>query len=206
MKRILFVTIAVLIGLAANAQKVQYGVRGGLNVSKETDHILNVVDYGTIELDTHFRPGLNVGGFINIPSGDKFAFEAGVSYSMLGYKDKIYEMEASDDYFYAEVMSHYFTIPIAEKFYPFGSGLFIEFGPQLGFLLSKKATLNDDAGYTPFKGDNNTFDFAILGGLGYRFTDNIFLHARYIHSLTETSKDYEGGKNKNIQISLGFLL
>lgn len=205
MKRTLFVIISAMFMMSANAQKIQFGVRGGLNVSKESDHILNVMDYGTIVIDTNFRPGLNIGGFINFPTGEKFALEAGASYSMLGYKDKIYEMESSDDYFYAKVLSHYITIPVAEKFYPFGSGMFFEFGPQFGFLLSKKATLNDGAGYTPFGGSNRTFDFAILGGLGYRFADNFFMDARYIHGITETCKLYEGGKNRNIMVSLGYL-
>lgn len=205
MRRILLAIIAALMEITANAQEIQFGVRGGLNISKESDHILNVVDYGTIELDTHFRPGLNIGGFVNVPIGKNYELEAGVSYSMLGYKDKIYVDANSSDYFYAKVMSHYLTIPIVEKFYPFGNGLYIELGPQFGFLLSKKATVNEGTGYTPFEGNNKVFDFAVLGGLGYRFTDNIFVNGRYIHSFTETCKAYEGGKNRNFQISLGYL-
>lgn len=204
MKKIIAILFVAMATIVASAQNIQFGVRGGLNISKESDHILNVVNYGTMELDTRFRPGLNIGGIVNVSTGKKFELEAGVSYSMLGYKDKIFETNATD-YFYVNVTSHYLTIPIAEKFYPFGNGFYIELGPQFGFLLSKKANMKDAGTYTPFEGNNKVFDFAVLGGLGYRFPNNIFVNARYVHSFTETCKSYEGGKNRNIQISLGYL-
>ena len=205
MRKILFATIAALMVNVVNAQEIQFGVRGGLNISKESDHVLHVLDYGTIVSDIHFRQGFNIGGLVNIQTADRFELEAGVSYSMLGYRDKFYVNEASSDYTFAKVMSHYLSIPIAEKFYPFRKGLYIELGPQFGFLLLKKGTLLDEE-YIPFGGVNNkTFDFAVFGGLGYKFANNIFVNARYIHSFTETSKSYEGGKNRNIQISLGYL-
>ena len=78
--------------------------------------------------------------------------------------------------------------------------------PLFGYLLSKKGgfdnweTIDD-----PFNTDNiKRFDFSIFGGLGYKFDDNVFVETRYIHGLTETSKVY-GSKNRNIQISLGYL-
>lgn len=205
MKKIAVTMIAALMAFAAHAQDIQYGIRGGLNLSKESDHILNVMNYGQIDLETDFRPGLNIGGLVNVSTGRNFELEAGLSYSMLGYKDKIYDGAELNDYFYAQVMSHYLTIPIAEKYYPFGDGLYVEFGPQFGFLLSKRSKLRDGEAYHPFKGNNRTFDFAILGGLGYRFPNNIFVDARYVHSFTETCKLYEGGRNRNIQVSLGYL-
>ena len=47
-------------------------------------------------------------------------------------------------------------------------------------------------------------DMSLVAGLGYRFDNDIFINARYCHGLTDTSKIYEGGKNRNIQISLGY--
>ena len=52
---------------------------------------------------------------------------------------------------------------------------------------------------------STTMDCAVLGGLGYRFTNHIFLDIRYLHGLTETCRLYEGGKTRNIQFSLGYL-
>ena len=37
------------------------------------------------------------------------------------------------------------------------------------------------------------------------FDNNVFIEGRYIHGLTGTSKVVDGCKNRNIQISLGYL-
>lgn len=212
MKRILLMIAAILMAISADAQ-VQFGVRGGLNVSKESDQIITTIvgnGVATEEInfsnDMKWRAGVNVGGFVNIPENDKFDLEIGLSYSMQGYDDKIFEIDGrGEKTLDHNVTSHYLTIPIAEKFYPTGKGFYMELGPQLGILLSKKATVGGGDSYTPFKDDNRTLDFGILGGVGYVFPSGMFLNARYIHGLTETCKVFSGGKNRNLQLSLGYL-
>lgn len=211
MKKILLVIAVILMAISADAQ-VQFGVRGGLNVSRESDQIITAVieNGGTEEInfsnDMKWRAGVNVGGFVNIPESDMFDLEIGLSYSMLGYNDKIIEIDGrGEKKLDHNVTSHYLTIPVAEKFYPTGKGFYLELGPQLGILLSKKATVGGGDSYTPFKDDNRTLDFGILGGVGYVFPSGMFLNARYIHGLTETCKVFSGGKNRNLQLSLGYL-
>ncbi|MCQ2254307.1 MAG: PorT family protein [Bacteroidaceae bacterium] len=212
MKRILLMIAVILMAISADAQ-VQFGVRGGLNVSKESDQIITTIvgnGVATEEInfsnDMKWRAGVNVGGFVNIPENDKFDLEIGLSYSMQGYDDKIIEIDGrGEKTLDHKVTSHYLTIPIAEKFYPTGKGFYMELGPQLGILLSKKATVGGGDSYTPFKDDNRTLDFGILGGVGYVFPSGMFLNARYIHGLTETCKVLSGGKNRNLQLSLGYL-
>ncbi len=210
MKKVAIVTVMIMMAVAAKAQ-VQFGVRGGLNVSRESDQIITaIVDGGTEEInfsnDMKWRAGVNVGGFVNIPESDKFDLEIGLSYSMQGYDDKIFEIDGKGEKTLDHnVTSHYLTIPVAEKFYPAGNGFYLELGPQLGILLSKKATVDGGESYTPFKDDNRTLDFGILGGVGYVFSNGVFLNARYIHGLTETCKIFSGGKNRNVQLSLGYM-
>lgn len=211
MKKVVIIAVIAMMALAANAQ-VQFGVRGGLNVSRESDQILTtIVDNGATEEinfsnDMTWRAGVHIGGFVNIPESDKFDLEIGLSYSMLGYNDKIIEIDGiGEKKLDNKVTSHYLTIPVAEKFYPAGNGFYLELGPQLGILLSKKASIDGGESYTPFKDDNRTLDFGILGGVGYVFHNGMFLNARYIHGLTETCKVYSGGKNRNVQLSLGYL-
>lgn len=212
MKRILLMIAVILMAISADAQ-VQFGVRGGLNVSKESDQIITTIvgnGVATEEInfsnDMKWRAGVNVGGFVNIPENDKFDLEIGLSYSMQGYDDKIIEIDGrGEKTLDHNVTSHYLTIPIAEKFYPTGKGFYMELGPQLGILLSKKATVGGGDSYTPFKDDNRTLDFGIIGGVGYVFPSGMFLNARYIHGLTETCKVFSGGKNRNLQLSLGYL-
>lgn len=212
MKRILLMIAVILMAISADAQ-VQFGVRGGLNVSKESDQIITTIvgnGVATEEInfsnDMKWRAGVNVGGFVNIPENDKFDLEIGLSYSMQGYDDKIIEIDGrGEKTLDHNATSHYLTIPIAEKFYPTGKGFYMELGPQLGILLSKKATVGGGDSYTPFKDENRTLDFGILGGVGYVFPSGMFLNARYIHGLTETCKVLSGGKNRNLQLSLGYL-
>lgn len=211
MKKILLMIVVILMAVSADAQ-VQFGVRGGLNVSRESDQIITAVieNGGTEEInfsnDMKLRAGVNVGGFVNIQESDMFDLEIGLSYSMLGYNDKIIEIDGrGEKKLDHNVTSHYLTIPVAEKFYPTGKGFYLELGPQLGILLSKKATVGGGDSYTPFKDDNRTLDFGILGGVGYVFPNGMFLNGRYIHGLTETCKVFSGGKNRNLQLSLGYL-
>ena len=205
MKRLLIFMSVCLFSFMCHAQAIQFGIKGGLNISKESTQVYNSETFGTFDYNTYSRYGINIGGLVNIPTGNKFELEVGLSYSMLGYKDKIYDDSNSDGYFYAKITSHYLTIPIAEKFYPFCNGLYIEAGPQFGFLLSKDSSLSGQYAEMSFDGNTKTFDFALLGGLGYRFSNHIFVDARYIHSLSNTSTQYEGGKNRNFQISVGYM-
>ncbi len=212
MKKVAIVTVMIMMAVTVNAQ-VQFGVRGGLNVSRESDQIITTMVENSpatedinLSNDMKWRAGVNVGGFVNIPESDKFDLEIGLSYSMQGYDDKIFEIDGKGEKkLDHNVTSHYLTIPVAEKFYPAGNGLYLELGPQLGILLSKKATVDGGESYTPFKDDNRTLDFGILGGVGYVFSNGVFLNARYIHGLTETCKIFSGGKNRNVQLSLGYL-
>lgn len=212
MKRILLMMAVALMAVAAKAQ-VQFGVRGGLNVSKESGQIITaIIENGAATEEINFsndmkcRAGVNVGGFVNIPESDMFDLEVGLSYSMQGYDDKIIEIDGrGEKTLDHNVTSHYLTIPVAEKFYPTGKGFYLELGPQLGILLSKKATVGGGDSYTPFKDDNRTLDFGILGGAGYVFPSGMFLNARYVHGFTETCKVYSGGKNRNVQVSLGYM-
>ena len=206
MKRLYFLLSVCFLTIMCYAQSIHFGIRGGLNISTESSHKY-VTASGAVKLDNYSCSGINIGGLVIIPTGKKFELEVGASYSMLGYKDKIYDGVNINDYFYARVKSHYLTIPIAEKFYPFGDGIYVEFGPQIGFLLSKKMSLKDDiSDMQLFDSCNNKFlDFGVLGGLGYRFPNNIFLNARYIYGFTETNKIYKGGENRNFQLSLGYL-
>ena len=103
------------------------------------------------------------------------------------------------------VTSHYLTLPIAAKVNVI-NGLYLECGPQFGFLLSKKDRLEGVEIDNSFNSNNTKkFDFGILGGLGDKFENGLFLDARYIRGFTGTSKVFDGGKNRVIQLSLGYL-
>ena len=178
-----------------------------LNISGESKHsYFSGKDIVYISSDMAWRAGVNIGGLVNIPVHQNWDIELDFTYSMLGYKDKVYteseQMLPETNY---TVSSHYFTLPITAKFYPLSEGLFFELGPQFGFLMSKKDKLEGWENFNTFDSGNKIFDLAILGGIGYRFSNDVFVDVRYIHSFTDTNQHYSGGKNRNIQISLGYL-
>ena len=188
--------------IGVNAQGLQFGVRGGLNLSTESKN-------KSIELlsDNKFKTGLHIGGVANYTFNDRFELEGDLLYSLQGYKDCIYftadaQTVISKDHY---VNSHYLNLPIAVK-YHFFKGAYIEFGPQFGLLLAKKDKLEGVETENAFPSESTKkFDFGLLGGLGYKFENGIFVDARYVHGFTGTSKLYDGGKNRNIQLSLGYL-
>ena len=207
MKRIAFILCACLLSIVASAQNVQFGVRGGLNISTESKYVyMSSNDVVYESSDMKWRPGINIGGLVNIPILQNWDVEIDLTYSMLGYKDKVYnETEQVLPKTNYTVTSHYLTLPFMAKFFPLSNGLYLELGPQFGFLMSKKDKLDGSEIQNFYDSGNKTFDFAVLGGIGYRFSNDVFVDARYIHSFTDTNDHYTGGKNRNIQISLGYL-
>ncbi len=202
-KRIILMAIVTMATISVNAQEIQFGVKGGLNLSTESKY-KNINGYNAES--PGFRTGLHIGGVVNWAINERFELETDLLYSMQGFKDRV-EVEAEQrlhDKNYS-VTSHYLTLPIAAKV-NLVKGVYVECGPQFGYLLSKKDKLEDHEIDDSFDSDNTKkFDFSIFGGLGYRFENGAFVDARYIHGLTGTSKVFDGGKNRNIQISLGYL-
>jgi len=195
---------ALLISCSMSAQNIGFGLKGGINFSNEScgGSIGNYV-----ESDKHeMKAGFHVGAVASYRLSPKFALEADLMYSMQGYRDKITvlgEAILHDEGF--NVTSHYLTLPVAVKFYPVDN-FYVECGPQMGYLLSKKGKLDNWENDNPFGSDTNrNFDFCIFGGLGYEFDNGFFVEARYVHGLTGTVKDVSGHRNRNLEFSIGYM-
>lgn len=203
MKRLALSALILFAALTVNAQNLRFGVKGGLNFSKETQSDF-VKPY--ISSDLSYRTGFHVGGVVNYSLDERWELEADLLYSMQGYTDKIAttdsEQNLNDENYTAT--SHYINLPIAVKFYPV-NGFYVELGPQFGYLISKKGKFDNFETFDLYTSDNiKHFDFGLFGGIGYRFSNDVFLDARYIYGLIGTSKEVGGSKNRNIQISIGY--
>lgn len=203
MKKVIVPCLMLMGAIVANAQTVQFGLRAGLNIAGESDHTYPVY----VSTGQKYRAGLNVGGIMNLALSQKFEVETDVLYSMQGYKDVVYTTHVEQNLGETNysVTSHYLNIPIAAKYY-IVDGFYVECGPQVGYLLSKKDDLEGwetENDYDSSRTKN--VDFSLLAGLGYRFPNHVFIDARYTHGFTDTSKLYDGGRNRNFQISLGYL-
>lgn len=181
MKKILVLAVITVLGFTnANAQKINFGAKGGLNFATISGD--NIKSTGTVA-------AFNLGVMSEIPLSEKFSFQPELMFSGQGYS-------LSDDV----VALNYLNVPLMGKYY-LTKGFSVEAGPQLGFLLSAKHESID------IKDSLKTFDFGLNFGLGYKLENGINFGARYNLGLTNIN-DVEGSSNKNrngvIQVSVGY--
>lgn len=200
MKKTLALLVMAAITLATSAQKVKCGLKVGMNLSTES-----AIKSEDLKLDNNkFKTALHAALLVNIPITGNLEIEPSLMYSMQGYKGHVFSLDdivVDDD---ENVSSHYLMLPIAAKLY-LHKGFYVEAGPQFGYLLKKKGVIANfqDIVYT----DDYTkkFDFAVFGGIGYKFNNGVMVEGRYSHGLTETSKIFNGAQNRNIMVSVGYL-
>lgn len=182
MKKVILSAIAICTFGFANAQALKFGVRAGANFATLTGDA--VAD------DVKMKVGFNAGGLMEIKFTEMISLQPEVLFSMQGAKTSDREDDFAGTITEDEstVNLAYINVPVMFKLYPV-KGFFLEAGPQVGFLVSAKSkdeTTTTSGGIstnesttTDIKGDLKTVDFAFNGGLGYDFTENLFINARY---------------------------
>lgn len=183
MKKILVLAVLTVLGFTnANAQKINFGIKGGLNFA-------NINGDNTSKFET--VAAFNFGLMSEIPISQKFSFQPEIMFSGQGYS-----FEGSNGNI---VALNYLNVPLMGKYYVV-KGLSLEAGPQLGFLLSAK---NES---TNVKDSFKTFDFGVNFGLGYKLNSGLNFGARYNLGLTNINDLDNSVKNKNgvIQVSIGY--
>lgn len=186
--------------ISVKAQNFHFGIKTGINLSKETK---TEVERQVQDFDKEFRKGFHIGGIVTYSINKKWELEGNLMYSQQGYKEHLFSIENNRTIY--SIRSNYINLPIAIKYYPL-EHLYIEMGPQIGFLISKKHKIQGEGNitkYIPLK--PNHIDLSLFCGLGYKFSNNILLEARYIHGINNTYKNVALSQNRNIQISIGYM-
>ena len=186
--------------ITVKAQTFHFGIKTGINLSKETK---TEVERQVQDFDKEFRKGFHIGGIVTYSINKKWELEGNLMYSQQGYKEHLFSIENNRTIY--SIRSNYINLPIAIKYYPL-EHLYIEMGPQIGFLISKKHKIQGEENitkYIPLK--PNHIDLSLFCGLGYKFSNNILLEARYIHGINNTYKNVALSQNRNIQISIGYM-
>lgn len=186
--------------ISVKAQNFHFGIKTGINLSKETK---TEVERQVQDFDKEFRKGFHIGGIVTYSINKKWELEGNLMYSQQGYKEHLFSIENNRTIY--SIRSNYINLPIAIKYYPL-EHLYIEMGSQIGFLISKKHKIQGEGNitkYIPLK--PNHIDLSLFCGLGYKFSNNILLEARYIHGLNNTYKNVTLSQNRNIQISIGYM-
>ena len=200
MKKIVITFLMTTAVITVKAQNFHFGIKTGINLSKETK---TEVERQVQDFNKEFRKGFHIGGIVTYSINKKWELEGNLMYSQQGYKEHLFSIENNRTIY--SIRSNYINLPIAIKYYPL-EHLYIEMGPQIGFLISKKHKIQGEGNitkYIPLK--PNHIDLSLFCGLGYKFSNNILLEARYIHGLNNTYKNVTLSQNRNIQISIGYL-
>lgn len=188
-------SICIVLGTMAFAQSSdgpRFGVKAGSNLSSISGS------------DTKSKVGFYAGAFVNIPISDAFNVQPEIVYSQQGAK-------AKDDYEMATYVVRnmkqnlgYINVPVMLQ-YNATPEFYLEAGPEFGLLVNAQA--KGDINGSTYKADNKdimkSFNFGAGIGLGYRFTPNLGINARYIAGLTKILKDDFGDSSKNTNIQLG---
>jgi opacity protein-like surface antigen len=182
-KTILFTVLLVAISMNMQAQLVKFGIKGGVNYANQngSDITVNGDNYQTDAI-TSYHAGL----IAEIKLVDSFSIQPELLYSTQGASYKNATEEFRNEL-------GYLSIPVLAKI-NLNKFVSLELGPQASFLLSERNNFDVK--------DANTFDFAVVGGLGLNITKNLFIQGRYGLGLTDASKDAEV-KNSVVQVSAG---
>ncbi|MCW3162335.1 porin family protein [Chryseobacterium oryctis] len=184
-----------------SSSPVSFGVKAGMNVSSlSKDKDLD---------DQKSKIGFNAGVFANIPVASSFSVQPELLYSQYGSKA---EYKLLGDKYSSSTNLDYLTVPVMFQYNALPN-LYLEAGPEFGFMLSAKNKVkNETSGNSSttddFKDNLNTFNFGIGLGAGYYFTPNIGITARYVAGLTDIAKDRPNGsdavKNNVFQVGLAY--
>tara|TARA_B110000967_G_C18650508_1_gene443095 strand:- start:54 stop:665 length:612 start_codon:yes stop_codon:yes gene_type:complete len=196
MKKVLFTAVVVLLGLGnVSAQEVKFGAKVGLNSSNFT---------GDLE-DSDAKIGFNLGAFAEISLSDKFIFQPELLFSTQGTS---LEDSTDSEAYKQTIKANYLNIPLLIK-YGITDKFALEFGPQLGFLLSAKAKVEETFdGETisieqDIKDSFKSIDFGLNFGASFDVAENIMIGARYNLGLSDITdgEDSEDFKVQNAVFS-----
>ena len=213
MKKVMVCLFACLMTLAAtecvNAQKVNFGVKAGLNLS--------TWNYD----DASLRPGFHAGGFATVQFSRMFAVQPEVMYSMEGaaWEGKLDAFGFSLANAKVTSTVHKLNVPVMLQFTPI-SMLTIEAGPQFGFNLAVSHHIKSNiAGIVETESDvdvdkenYNMFEMGIAAGLKLNLTRNMAIGARYVYGISPIIDEVKVGNSvisdavhtSNIMVSLNF--
>ena len=177
MKKIIIILSIVAINYNSFGQKIDIGIKGGLNFSE-----LEIPD-----ISTSPKTGYHLGAYSLFKFG-KLGLQPEFIFSQQGSKVDLGHWDAK-----------YINIPMILKLY-LVAGFNMQAGPQFGFL--NKAELDGNS----IKDNIKKSDVSLGLGLGWDAPIGLKLDARYNMGLTDNSDDpaYATIKSQVFQLSLGF--
>lgn len=210
LKRSILIAVLAICSISMNSQNFSFGVKAGANISNIT------ADSPSPDWEHSAKTSFHGGLVLQYKFSDKFGIQSEVLYSMQGAEDGFdpyYDVnfETKD----LRLNLEYINVPVLAE-YGITSGLNVQLGPQIGFLIYPEQeveyTYMDEERKQNSSLNNytKTVDFALAGGLEYNFDMGLFIDARYNLGLTSFSENKGGSvlpdsKNSVLQFSVGYM-
>ena len=193
----LFLLTFILTAFTINAQDVTFGAKAGLNFASMTGDDAEGLDG---------RTSFHLGVTAEIAVSDVFSIQPELLYSGQGYTDSG-EINTIDGDVNIDVAGRvdYLNLPIMVKYYASDS-FSLEFGPQIGFLLSAEQEIEGGLSQTDdLKDALKSTDFALNLGAGYKLDSGLNFGLRFSIGMTDVpDADSDGFKHSVLQLSVGY--
>lgn len=198
MKRIILGLCFCMTAVVQSHAQWSFGVKVG--IASTTVDIKN--------WDNNHKTGLLAGGVATYKLSEQFDLQGELFYANRGFKTDIY-LEVSDTNPHDWKFSlSYLNLPLLLKWFPTDLGIYVEAGPQVGYLLDNS---NDIEGWPKDEsldqnpwGDYQKWDFGFVGGIGYAFNNGLFVDVRYDLGLTNVLKEIKS-KQRAWELSVGYM-
>jgi len=188
-------TLALAASGAAQAQRVRLGLKGGPSYTTVVgQHVAGAAS----------KWGFHGGVLVNVKLSDQLSLQPEVLYSQKGTKG------AADS---NRINLNYVDLPVLLRVATGLGGLFIEVGPQLGYLAGSDASIGSR---TPlarvtadFAGSYPPFDLGYATGFGYQLANGLGLGLRYNGGFTHVLKGAtadDTARNSAFQLYLSALV
>lgn len=194
MKKFFVLIAAAIVSMSAMAQ-VQFGAKVGFDMT----------NFWGEDVEHGMKPSYQAGLVMEYKFSPKFAIAPEVVFASQGGKFKAIEMNlfGLDVSKNVTFNTNYINVPVMLKYYV-SPAFSIDFGPQVGFNVYSKISVEGYDKAYDLKDNTKGVDFGLGLGGTYNLTENAFVQARYTMGMTKVfDGDYNKEKNGNIQIAFG---
>jgi len=189
MKRVSLLMLAFIVLAITGTAQVRFGAKAGINLANLTGKTAGEKETADSKTGFHIR------GVVDIPVSEKFSISPELNFDQWG-------AQQSESGSTLKLNLNYINLPILAKVNIGGFGIYA--GPQVGFLISANAKMDDEE--EDIKEQFKSTDFGAVFGAEYNLAYGIFLSARYnlgLAKITEDSDDNNYAKNTAITFGVG---
>ena len=215
MKKLLFIAVLLMSTLGLRAQESHFGVKLGLNrnaFSLTYDEGVSAISPD----DYKGKMGFEAGLISEFKLSDKFAVAPELLYASIGDHYEFSKEVSGVKYEGSgSVFLNYIQIPVMARYY-INDAFSLEFGPQIGILLSAESeyetkvtyagtTTTDSGKVDDYKKDVESTEFGLNLGTGYKLENGLFFNFRYTIGLSDIAKDKNAViKNNTLRLGIGY--